>query len=169
MTDEFATLSQMLSPADREGLMELSRLCSKLPGDYLEVGSYVGYSARFILSQMPVEKLLFCLDYFETRKLAAFRQNIEEYGLHRVVDIAGDFRNCQFDRFRRFAFGFIDHDHSAESTEKAWWMFWPLISSGGLLAFHDYGHPDYGAATEFLNRITHEKLRRGGIIAFKKV
>jgi predicted O-methyltransferase YrrM len=168
MSEEFATMDQMLSRDDRDMLSMLSHKCGKVRGHYAEVGCYVGYSTQCILSAMPKPKLLFCLDYFEPRKLARFRSNILPYGINRIVDIAGDFRGFNIDVHRDFAFVFIDHDHKLDSTVAAYEMFWPHLSPGGIMAFHDYGDPNFPEPFEFLTGLPHKKTRAGSIIAFEK-
>ena len=40
-------------------------------------------------------------------------------------------------------FVFLDADHSHEGTLQAMRTWWPKLASYGLMAGHDYGHPDY--------------------------
>lgn len=81
----------------------------------------------------------------------------------------GDFRNhASWIGYHRFCFGFIDHDHTLESTKLAYEMFWPSISLGGVLAFHDFGHPDFPEPKEFLNGLPHRRSQCDSIIAFHK-
>jgi predicted O-methyltransferase YrrM len=41
-----------------------------------------------------------------------------------------------------FDFIFIDGDHSANAAMTDWQNYWPMLRTGGFLAFHDIAYPD---------------------------
>ena len=41
-----------------------------------------------------------------------------------------------------FDFIFIDGDHSANAAMADWRNYWPMLRTGGFLAFHDIAYPD---------------------------
>lgn len=43
----------------------------------------------------------------------------------------------------RFDYVFIDGDHSYKGVLLDLALYWPLVTSSGLLVFHDYGHPKF--------------------------
>lgn len=166
----FETVSGLLTNEDKQNLAMLSRQCAAIPGDYAEIGSNQGLSSLCILSGMPASKLLWCYDYFDESVLIPFNKNLSEAGMDRRVRVfRGDFRvTLKRDAPGQIAFAFIDHDHRWETTVAAYAMLWPLLSPGGILAFHDYGHPDYPEPKPFIDILPHKRVLNAFVVAFQK-
>lgn len=171
----------LLSEAD---MLRLKILCNEAwapgvaPFTFIEIGSLNGLSASCLISELSEDDRLYCFDLFEPEKLASFKRNLyAEWALNRITPIVGDFRTTLpplIAGLPDISFAFVDHDHAADTTKAAWDMLWPRMAKGGILAFHDYGHPDYPGGTDYLRtRLAdnqHELPTEGSsIIAFTKV
>lgn len=164
-----------LSESDRVYLGDLAFACSDLQGPMVEIGSYKGLSALCLKHGAPSKKL-FCFDFFEDDKVGAFQANMERAGVSvlGVIGSKGDFRSTIPAVLGNdsIALAFVDHDHQFVTTKAAYELIWPRLSSGGILAFHDYGHPDYPAGTKFIDTLTHKRLDfvpGSSVLAFKKL
>lgn len=162
-----------LSAEDRVNLKMLSERQSNVFGSYFEIGSLKGLSALCILSGVPVCGLrhtLHCFDWFEDDKYDEFWNNLKLAGYddYWIVPHRGDFKKAVLDKSALFALGFIDHSHTLTDTKAAYEMFWPRLSVGGVLAFHDYNHELWPEATAYLDTLPHKRILEGSILAFVK-
>ena len=55
-------------------------------------------------------------------------------------------------------FLFIDADHSRDAVTRDYWMWRPLVRSGGWIAFHDINNPGVPGVREFWDTIAGEKI-----------
>ena len=151
-------------------------------GDYLEIGTFQGGSARLIHKCMDQTRTLFCIDTFEgfvekdleEEKLVAPNHNwsvgnFPETSPERVGNYIGDGRKPDNvtlikgwfpEAFagleeRRWRFIHIDVD-LYEPTRIACEMLWPKLVDGGLMVFHDYENNAFPgmkvAVDEFLEK-----------------
>lgn len=171
----FFAVEGFLSQEDRVNLRDLALRCSAIRGNFIEVGSYKGLSALCILEGMRGRPIhhgqLVCMDWFEPEKLEQFNKNIEAvWGdvFCPVVLIQGDFKKTEWEMKWQTAFVFVDHSHTLDDTIAAHKMFWPKIEKGGILAFHDFGHPDWPEATDYLRFLPYHRVLDGSILAFLK-
>lgn len=164
----FETVDGYLSSADRLNLKMLAERQSNVFGSFAEVGSYKGLSALCIMAGNTSGKYLDCFDYFEPDKLMEFERNIGDAVYWHVVPHVGDFKNAKFDSSAFFSLVWVDHSHTLEDTKAAYDMFWPKLSPGGVMAFHDFRHPDYPEPTEFLESLPHKRILETSILAFEK-
>lgn len=152
---KFEDISAQLSNYDMRDLEIFSDLASNVNGDYLEIGSDQGGSAIRILQQMPINRTLFCMDFWNwNNNYNIFCDNMKRHNKwHLVVPIVGDFRAKlqYFNIDQKFAFVFIDNDHTYSNTALPVLYFWKKISIGGYMLFHDYQHPSYPGVEEFLS------------------
>lgn len=161
----------LLSDADKADLHRLSSLAGAVNGEYVEVGSYQGLSSLCIVSGMPKGRSLLCFDFFEPDKLPVFKKNAADAGYsNRIMIHVGNFKETMGAKLPpSIAFAFIDHDHTLESTKASYDAIWPRLSIGGIIAHHDYRHPDYMEPTQFIDAIVGTRLdTHGGIIAIQK-
>lgn len=165
----FDEVEGLLAPWDKSNLRTLANWAGKTSGEYMEIGSLNGLSALCIMSGMPPGRTMHCYDWFEPDKLKAFQHNLLKAGqIGQAVVHAGDF-NATLTVTPPFAFAFVDHDHSLENTRTAYQRIWPKLNIGGILAFHDFGHPDYPGGTDFIKTLPHDPiLEDRGIIAFQR-
>ena len=168
ITFPFNGVEGLLSDSDKESLKAFAERCADVLGDYFEIGSLRGLSSLCICSGMPQGKNLHCFDFFEPDKFGDFMVNVVMANCQNRVRIyMGDFRHAVFSN-QPFAFGFVDHDHKLNTTIAAYEKFWPLLSPGGILAFHDFGHAVYPEPFDFLNTLPHRISLQETIIAFQK-
>jgi predicted O-methyltransferase YrrM len=163
----FTEIEGYLSANDREALRDLSAKCRHLPGVYVEIGSYKGLSANCIAEGFDRGRTLFCYDFFGDGKFEEFIRNTEGNGIV-VAPVRGNFKDTL--KLSQICFAFVDHSHTVDDTKAAVEMLWPRLSKGGLLLFHDYNHPDYMAATEFLDTLPYQTVETHdtGLMVFKK-
>jgi len=163
----FPTVEGLLSEKDKEALRSLSAKCRHLPGVYVEIGSFKGLSALCISEGFDRVRTLFCYDFFEPEKMSEFIQNTDD-GEIVVAPVEGDFKKTF--ALSTVCFAFVDHSHTLEDTKAAWELLWPRIVKGGLLVFHDYRHPMYLPASEFLDSLPEESTapEGTGLVYFKK-
>lgn len=167
----FSSVEGLIADYDKDDLLALSIQCASVKGDYLEVGSYRGLSALCIASAMPPGKALHCYDFFEPEKLEDVINNVQASGFSESIVLhAGNFMDYFNDSMPNpIAFAFIDHDHKLNTTAAAFNAIWPRLSNGGVIAFHDYCHPDYPEPTDFIRAIRGRRIiERGGLIAIQK-
>lgn len=161
-----------LSQQDRLTLKELAERCSALLGAYMEIGSYKGLSACCINEGMPPTKTLYCFDWFEPDKLPIFIANIANAKYpHNIGHVSGDFKNhlgVIKDELPPIAFAFVDHSHTLSDTIAAHEWIWPRLAPGGIVAYHDRGHPEWPEATAWLEALPHKRVSDNAIIAFQK-
>lgn len=165
----FPTVEGYLAPPDKEDLRDMAAICGGFDGCYVEIGSMHGLSTLCICAGMPNTKRLIAFDVnHATNKIMA---NLEEAGFSdRVELITGDFTTTLPDRdIAKIAFAFVDHDHRLKTTMLAYNLIWPRLETGGIMAFHDYCHPDFAEPYAFFQSLEHERLiDRGGMLAFVK-
>lgn len=124
-----------------------------VPTRALEVGSYEGRSASWILKQLlnHPESSLICVDRWTDDAIEdRFDRNIRLSGLGaRVHKGKGD----AFDVLRRLEstldLVYLDADHRSSATLALTVLVWPRLRRGGVLVWDDYGwhrervdHPD---------------------------
>lgn len=168
----FDSIEGYLSAEDRVTLKTLSEKCSKLPGAYMEVGSYKGLSALCIGEGMPKEKTLYCFDWFEDEKLVEFIANIANAKFPwNIAHARGDFKHHLQKAggdLPPIAFCFCDHSHLLDESIAVYDWVWHRLAVGGVLCFHDFGHHEWPETTEWLKTLPHKRIVENSIIAFEK-
>ena len=122
------------------------------PGNYVELGCYIGGSAIFIangIKDSGVDAHLITVDAFtgvtlkprfaNTYSIESVRETFEVEGVSDLVtpvkgltaEVAAAYQD------KEFAFLFIDADHTYEGCKADFEAWSPLIKSGGEIAFHD--------------------------------
>ena len=163
----FPTVEGYISHADKENLRLLAARVETVPGMMVEVGSYQGLSALCLLSGGTHHLVMF--DWFEPDKRAVCVHNLEQAGmLYRTTLLAGDFKQNEKFFPRSLSLAFIDHTHALADTKAAYEMFWPRLVAGGIMAFHDYSHPDFQEPREFLDSLPHKRILQNSILALVK-
>lgn len=129
----------------------------------VEIGTYMGVSARFIAEALSADGKLYCVDPWELhhgkenpswticrRELRRSRQ------LSRVVFLQG-FSQDMEERFPAgIDFMFVDGDHTYEGIERDWAIVLRKLSPGGIICLHDTTRPAVGqfpdhASVKFFN------------------
>lgn len=170
---KFTKVEGYISEDERIALQRCVLETSHVTGDALEVGSLCGLSALLILSVLQSGKTLLCI---EQNPVEILSENLIKYGYgENAAIINEDFKTAAIRNDAKFSFVFIDHDHTYENNVAAFNKFWPLLSPGGIFAFHDYGHPQYEQGTKAIDDLKKEYqfeieslIRAGGVFAFQK-
>ena len=149
---------QGVTPEDEATLRELALNASKNDAIFVEVGSWVGYSAC-VLGEVAKRDggQVFCIDHWRHIPIRTLRQHaygppryyydtfpifmhrIEEHGLNKVVHplvmksatAATIFSDGIADMV------FIDADHRYEGAKQDIELWWPKVKEGGILCGHD--------------------------------
>ena len=170
---KFHTVQGFMSEPERIALQRCVLNTAHISGNVLEIGSLNGLSALLILCVMGSGKELCCIDYNQVDNL---RANISMWqfmiGAHRVQIIHQDFHKVDFEG-EKFSFVFIDHSHTYQDNIDAFEQLWPHISSGGIVAFHDYEDLNWVEGTRAINElVVRYQLcscdKAGSFIAFRK-
>lgn len=120
----------------------------------LEVGSFFGRSSIAIAS---VAEVLHCIDWHRgesasdkdtglTDSLPEWWANIRRYGFadKTVMHVGTTAQVCPFMASQRFAFCFIDADHTYEGVKDDIVNMLPLMRPDATLLFHDYTWTELG-------------------------
>lgn len=138
----------------------------KVPGDFVEIGAFLGGGSRKLAAfakTLSPERKLYVADVFDPdfdwTKTSGGRAMAEVYkdflgafgslsqlevfekvtsGLDNIVCLVGDSKDLSIPS-PQLAFAFIDGNHDPDYVESDFHKVWPLIQSGGVVAFHDYG------------------------------
>jgi hypothetical protein len=138
-----------LLPAEGRALADLAR-----GKRVLEIGSYCGLST--VCLARTAEHVT-AVDYFDGRctpaprdTLTEFRANLERYGVADNVSV------CHADAeipLPQYDLAFIDGAHDYESVRTDIRRTSDVLKSGGLIAFHDYGHPSHPGLSAAVNEL----------------
>lgn len=140
---------------------EEARKLAELAADkrVLEIGSYCGLST---VCMGRTAKHVTSVDYFDGRgtpapqdTLEEFRSNIRRYGLTDKIEIRYPDETVEANSYDLV---FIDGAHDYSSVLSDIRKALSAVTSGGLIAFHDYNHP----AHEGLMEAVGELLDEGG-------
>lgn len=156
-------------------LLKLMRLSK--PQSIFEFGTFKGRTTRILVDNIPHSdglgnKRVLTLDLPDTTgveftgddlqlaktALNYSRKYLESKNAHLVQQLLLDSMLLStHDLLGQFQFIFIDANHKAEyvrsDTEKAFEM---LAADRGIVAWHDYGNPQFPELTEFLNNLSRE-------------
>lgn len=169
---KFPTVFGYIAEVERIALQRCVLNTASIPGDAMEIGSLNGLSALLILSVLYSKKMLICV---EKGRIEALSENLAKFGLSTNAFLAReDFHTFFIPENISLSFVFIDHSHTYDDNIAAFEKFWPLISPGGMLAFHDYQDPNWADGTRAIDDLIEKhKLRicdsGGSFIAFRKV
>ena len=134
-------------------------------GDLVEIGALFGggtYKLSKFLEKRRSLKRLFAIDIFdpsldETKNIYGlemanmYRNTLESYkgksqwevfseitrDCNNIIVLKGDSKRIKIPA-NSLCFGFIDGNHSPDYTENDFYLVWDLLSSKGIIAFHDY-------------------------------
>jgi predicted O-methyltransferase YrrM len=62
---------------------------------------------------------------------------------------------------------FIDSSHERETVMAAFWAWRNALESGAVVAFHDYGHPDYPGVCEAISDLELSGQESGGLFLWR--
>lgn len=117
--------------------------------DVLEVGSFRGLSAYCMAR---VAKTLMCVDTFKAdgggqtqqdtfTTLEGFDRAVGRFkNVHRFIASSEQAHNNPLFAYSSYDFVFIDAMHTFDSVKLDIECWWPRVRTGGVMAFHDYGH-----------------------------
>ncbi len=176
---QFATWNGIpgyLAELDIDSLTRLVLSCGDVKGCLVEVGSMYGLSTAVILNASVNPRKMFAFDVFTFINnpgesiLEQWKQNIQPYTEgHDVIPVIGDYNETLSQLVEPIAFAFVDNGHTVNDTILCHNVIWPLLSPGGILAFHDYTNTNYPETTKYLNSLPYKTVeKRSGLIAFQK-
>ncbi len=105
----------------------------------LEIGSYEGRSATFMLEYLPYSTIT-CIDPFFGDTNERFTSNMQSYG-DRVIKIRSKANPILHDlneAERKYDLIYIDGDHRRQPTFSHSVLSWPLLKIGGIIIWDDY-------------------------------
>lgn len=123
---------------DRMALQRAVLKSRTAPGDLLEIGNLNGLSALCTLAVMHPDKKLVLVDIADHHLVETLARYdvMDKCEIHRM-----DFREfAKLNPDRTWSHVMIDHDHAYQSNVEAIEAFWPQLSVGGIMTFHDVGH-----------------------------
>jgi hypothetical protein len=134
----------------------------ELEGDFLEIGAFMGggsvklarYAGKYSKKLIIVD--LFDPDFDSTPNDRGepmswiYRKILGQKNLRKVfnkntknekniVVYAGDSKEMKLSDDTKLSFTFIDGNHDPEYTKSDFYLAWSKTTSGGVVAFHDYG------------------------------
>lgn len=147
------------------------RALSKLAGDIVEIGAYMGGgTVKLAEFARKYGKKVYAIDTFEPgldqtvstsgvtagdvyQAFLEGRSMWEVYreatrGFDNIITIKQDSRKVSFGKEQKFVFGFIDGCHQRAYVESDFHLIWPNLVSGGVLGCHDYKYDDWSEVTE---------------------
>jgi predicted O-methyltransferase YrrM len=121
---------------------DLKHLMNRKNNRILEVGSFEGFSACWILEHLVhgPNSSLTCVDTFEDSFFKVFRANIAKTGKRSKVKIKNSHSRDVLGKFpaEYFDFIYLDGSHRGADVLEDAVLAWPLLKSGGILTFDDY-------------------------------
>ena len=150
--------------------MELACLARYAKGHEvaLEIGTFMGVSARVISKELATGGKLYCVDPWEIHHgkenpcWTICKRELRRHGvLSRVSFLHGVSYEVEDAMPDNFDFIFIDGDHSYEGLEKDWGIVLRRLAPGGILCLHDTTIPEaepyrqFGTVTFFEEVIRH--------------
>lgn len=172
--------------------------CMEVEGDFVEIGAFIGggtYKLSKLLSKHKSQKRIFVIDIFDitadTTTNTSGQAMCEIYasilkgrnqwevfcqitkGLQNIFVIKGDSKKVTIPT-EKVAFAFIDGNHESSYVINDFFLIWPKLSIGGIVAFDDYGY-DLPNVTETINWLLNMHSReiasywvKGKVIFIKK-
>ena len=126
--------------------MELACLAGYAKGHRtaLEIGTFMGVSARVISGELAADGKLYCVDPWEVHHgkenpcWTICKRELRRYGLlSRVTFLHGLSHEVEAAMPESFDFIFIDGDHSYEGLARDWEIVLRRLAAGGILCLHD--------------------------------
>jgi hypothetical protein len=121
---------------------DLDPLMSKPGLRFLEIGSFEGHSACWLLDNVLTDctSALTCVDFFEGTAQDMFQQNIKRTGMtDKVTAIKGN-SHIILPKLNRnqYDFIYVDASHDQVDVLEDAVLAWPLLKVNGLMTFDDY-------------------------------
>ena len=116
------------------------------PADWLELGSFEGRSARWVMENVTINRMT-CVDYWGNHPNVErrFDHNTEGLGVEKVKSLTHPWLMQNQDR--RYDVVYVDADHEAKSALMDAALAWNMLRLGGYMIFDDYlwqhDEPDY--------------------------
>ena len=148
----------------------------ELEGDIIEIGAFMGRgTAKLAKLAQKYGKMVLVIDVFDpvldqTLSKGGIRASdvyegflrgrsmLEVYqqstrGFDNILTIREDSRKVRFTGGQRFVFGFIDGCHQQGYVENDFYVIWPHLVSGGVVALHDYKFDEWPEVTKAADRL----------------
>jgi len=133
----------------------------------LEIGSFQGCSSICLgFGAKNTGGSVFCCDSWgKPEYLGSWHQNIRNCGLDNVFAIVGNAnQTLKTLELNNLGLIFIDSSHTYEDCKSQFELATRSASTGCLIAFHDYEHPDYPGV-----KIYCDELQSSGVLTDTKI
>lgn len=152
--------------------LELACLARHAQGHHLalEIGSYMGVSARVITTALAANAKLYCVDPWEIHHgkenpcWTICKRELRRHSvLDRVVFLQGFSYEMESAMPEGFDFIFVDGDHTYEGMKRDWDIVLRRLLPGGILCLHDTTVPEaepyrqFGTVTFFDEVVRHHQ------------
>jgi predicted O-methyltransferase YrrM len=150
-----------LTPDEAEFLMRHVRTLPPKP-KVVNVGAGAGTSGMAIMLARPEDDVtLYTVDINWSSPLGSLKGELNAFARAGLTDISQRHFQIQGDSgviASAWAFGsvnmaFIDDGHNAPDIQRDIDGWLPIVKPGGLIAFHDYGSPNWPAVKEAVDRL----------------
>lgn len=134
----------------------------------VEIGAHRGRSAAFMASGLQHSKtkgMIYSVDLWKDEKhLEAYKKNMIALGLpHYTEPIKGSSKEVVETWDKEIDFLFIDGNHSFAHCKQDFELWIPFVKRGGLIAFHDYGNPNWEGVLRFVDSIPESLVKCIGV------
>ncbi|MEM2001681.1 MAG: class I SAM-dependent methyltransferase [Candidatus Methanomethylicaceae archaeon] len=155
--------------------------CMEVEGDFVEIGCFLGggtYKLSKFLSKRKSQKIIYVIDIFDitadntqntsgqvmSEIYASVLKGRDQWqvfcqvtrGLKNIVVLKGDSKGMSIPT-KKVAFAFIDGNHEPSYVINDFYLVWPKLSIGGIVAFDDYGY-DLPQVTETIDQLLMKHL-----------
>lgn len=159
--NEISKIFTHLTDEEKYKLYLLAKTINKQHALFVEIGSYLGASSCLLAKGLESGKL-YCIDTWENDAMSEgnrdtyneFRINTKKYK-EKIIEVRGwsyDSVDVIKAANKPIDLLFIDGDHSYEGVKKDWDLYSPMLSSGSIVIFHDYGW------AEGVQKVVHEDV-----------
>lgn len=146
----YSSENKIFTHLTQQEKLQLVKLAAGVDGNvFLEIGSYLGASSCFIaegIRNSSNSGSLYCVDTWENDAMSEGKRNTYDDFLHNTskcrqlitvlrghsIEVAESFPN-------KIDFIFFDGDHSYEGIKADFNAWFPKLSDGALMVFHDVG------------------------------
>jgi predicted O-methyltransferase YrrM len=151
----------LITPHESQYLFNLVHT-TPIDGTIVEIGSHTGKSSVSMgLACLDTKRKLYCIDLWNNDSIfKSWTENIKKFNLESVVIPIKGWSGEILSNWEKIHLSgimidmlFIDGSHGLADIAKDFSLSYHWVKFGGLIAFHDIGHPDYPGAIQFWDTI----------------
>jgi predicted O-methyltransferase YrrM len=183
LTDKLPDISQI--PEEFEELINVYKTLK--PKNVLEIGSLLGWSLKRFIKNAEDSANIISIDYPVRDFVGPNDQRVDqqEYGhmilwkkwakeknINLTVLPYSSFQQSTLEQVKSVTkeldFLFIDGDHRYEAIKNDFYMYYPLVRKGGIIALHDIAENEEGGGHKFWNEIKNKFKHKEFLLSDKK-